>query len=343
MRYTLLALLTFTFAFAHARTFTKGFVQIRPDQRLWVEQRKALNGKPTIVFLNGLTWSTREWQPLVEALDLLDSDLGIVLYDMQGMGETLLDKKPVTWDIPFDAQIRDLKSLITKLNLQGPKVLAGLSYGGAGVLDYLALYPDDFDKGIAMSPFLARLPDQDRWIRGMIEYTRQMQPWNTSTDDELYDFYLRQLVFTTYPSAEPVVLENPYKLEAVYRMVKGAKDFKAVDIATKLPKGKLHLMSGEFDPYVSVDWQRSFWADVPEKTRASFIVFRDTSHKLPQERPDFTAAWLLQIVRNNPDLQKGLTFDGDPVAGTAKSGDITIPMHQESFRGYILRATSKSL
>lgn len=330
MKFIIFALLALT---AHAkqsvvepRSFTRDFVQIRQAQRLWVEHRPALNGKPTIFFLNGLTWSTREWSPLIRALDALDSELGIVLYDMRGMGKTLLDQKPANYEIPFEQQVQDLKDLYTTLNIPGVKVVAGLSYGGAGVLEYLARYPNDFDKGIAMAPFLERLPDQDQWIRNMIKMTRQMQPWNMSTDEELYDFYLRTLVYSTYPMAEPIVLENPYKLEGVYRMVKGAKNWRALDIAAKLPPGKLHLLAGQDDPFVRLPWLKTFWQAVPEKSRASFIIYRMSTHKLPQERPDFTAAWIMQILLNNPSLLKGLEFDGDPFSGVAKSGDITIPL-----------------
>ncbi len=39
------------------------------------------------------------------------------------------------------------------------------------------------------------------------------------SDDDLYDLFLHQIVYATYPQAEPIVLENPFKLEATYRLV----------------------------------------------------------------------------------------------------------------------------
>lgn len=344
MRFIFIALLTLTTFQGFARdsgaddSSINGFVQIRDDQRLWVEHRKAKNGKPTIFFANGLTWSTREWKPLVAALNKLDPEFGIVLYDMQGMGRTLLDKAPVTWEIPFESQIHDLKALVENLNIQGPKVIAGLSYGGAVVLEYLARYPDDFEKGIAMAPFLERLPDQDQWIRGMIQMTRRMFPFNPKTDDELYDYWLRQLVYGTYPSAEPIILENPYKIEAIFRMVKGAKDWRALDVAKKLPHKKLHLLAGQEDPFVRLPWLQSFWQATIEASRASFLILRNTAHKLPQERPEIVAAWMMHIFSENPVLNKGLTFEGDPYAKKAKSGNITLPLDKVNFCDFALRA-----
>src|SRR5665213_4014056 len=106
MKRFIFVLLTMISTQIHAGTsaWTKGFVQVRANQRLYVEYRKAQPGRPTIFLLNGLTWETTQWQPLVTALDQLDTSIGIVLYDMEGMGKTLLDKAPINFDIPFESQ-----------------------------------------------------------------------------------------------------------------------------------------------------------------------------------------------------------------------------------------------
>jgi pimeloyl-ACP methyl ester carboxylesterase len=347
MKNLILAVLTVAGTLAHARTdssaFHKGFVQIRSDRHLYVEYRPAAPGKTTLVFANGLTWSTTQWQPLVAALDKLDNGIGIVLYDMVGMGKTLLDRAPVTYDIPFDAQIKDLKDLVTKLDIKGPKILSGLSYGGAATLEYIAQYPNDFDKVIAISPFLARLPDQDQWINQAIAATRISFPYNPATDDELYDYFLRQLVYTTYPVLEPIMLENPYKTEGVYRMVKGAKNWRAMDDLAKFPAGKIHLMSGTADQFVSLTSQQAFWQALPMQARASMIVVQNAQHKIPEDHPDFTAAWMMQIVNGNADISSGRIFNGDTVKGTATSGSIVIPLGKEISCDYLLRKSRKPI
>ena len=284
-----------------------------------MEYRKAVAGKPTLFLLNGLTWSTTQWQPFVEALNKLDPELGIVLYDMEGMGQTLLSRAPITFDIPFPNQVTDLKDLRDSLDIRGPLVLAGLSYGGGVALEYMARYPDDFTKVIAMAPFLEALPDQDKWIRDMIRAVRWSFPLNGNSDTDLYNFFLRVLVYGTYPIAERVMLENPYKSEGVFRMVKGALPWRAVDIVDKLPEGKVHLLAGENDPHVKLAWLRTFWQAIPAAARASFAILKDTEHKLPQERPDLTASWVVQILRDNPELKKGLTFNVDPATGEGRS------------------------
>lgn len=344
MKRLLFVLLTLLGAQAQAKfqsappaIFTKGFVQVRPNQRLYVEYRKATFGRPTLFLLNGLTWSTTQWGPFVTSLNKLDPGLGIVLYDMEGMGKTLLDKAPINFEIPIEHQVQDLKDLHDTLKITGPTILSGLSYGGAVALAYMAKYPKEFDKLIAMAPFLERLPDQDAMIQQMIKSTRQAYPFNPASDDELYDYFLRQLVTYQYPILEPIMLENPYKIEGVYRMVQGIKNWHASEIVSQLPAGKVHLMAGEDDPYVKLPWLKTLWQSLSQAARASFIILSNTQHKLPEERPDFTAAWVQQILNNNPDLKKGLVFDGDPAAGVATSGSVVIPLHKASLCDTLLR------
>jgi pimeloyl-ACP methyl ester carboxylesterase len=166
---------------------------------------------------------------------------------------------------------------------------------------------------------------------------RRMFPYNPATDDELYDYFLRNLVYTTYPLVEPIMLENPFKSEGVYRMVKGAKNWRALDGVRHFPAGKLHLMSGEKDSFVPLAIQQAFWQAVPSASRASFIVLKNTEHKLPEIYPALTAAWILEIAKDNPDIGVGRVFDGDPIKGEARSGSIVIPLQKESFCETILR------
>lgn len=284
-----------------AAPMIKGFVQVRPKQRLYVEYRPALNGKETLFLANGLTYSTKQWQDFVDALD---PELGVVRYDMEGMGKTLLDKAPITFDILLESQTRDLKDLRTKLNIQGPTALIGLSYGGAVALDYLATYPEDFDKVIAMAPFLQRLPDQDEAVLNMVALHNLTFPFDMRSSDEIYDYYLRLIIFTTYPLAEPIVLENKYKLEGVYRMVKGAKNWRAADLVEQFPPGKLYLMAGEDDPYVKLPYLQEFWKNVPSRAKAGFITLHGVHHKIPEEVPELAAKWVTRFLSEKPEAKQ---------------------------------------
>lgn len=382
---------------AYAGDFVKEFVQIRRGTKLYTEYRRAKPGEPTVIFPNGLTWSTHEWSPLVRALNEIDKNIGIVLYDMKGMGRTGSARHDQRAEIEIEEQVRDLADLIHALNIKGEVSVAGLSYGGAVGLLGLAQYGDMFKNVIAMAPFLARLGDQDAIINSWIHLHRQLFPFDPRTDDQLYDHYLRILVYTTYPVAEPVLLENQdlletvysvipgsrafvassgwaiqnwvtlhrwlfpydprdtealtehykkvlvltvypaalplaasvlYKLEAVYRMVQGAKDFEAKKLARKFPQGKLHIMGGVDDAFVKDPNLREFWESLPPGVGMSYLRLRHTEHKIPQQRPEVAAGWIMEILKGNPDLQRGLLFEGDPIKGEARSGKIVLPLRK---------------
>ncbi len=73
---------------------------------------------------------------------------------------------------------------------------------------------------MAFAPFIERLTDQDLIIDGWVSEHRLLFPLDPRTKEELYDWYLRVLIYLTYPAAEPVLLENFFKLEATFRMVR---------------------------------------------------------------------------------------------------------------------------
>ena len=316
----------------------KGMVEINPGQELYVEYRAAAPGKHTLFMLNGLTWSTRDWGRFVDAMDEIDPGLGFVLYDMRGMGRTLLKYAPLRESISMEDQIEDLKALRSKLNVRGKTALAGLSYGGALAIAYPAKYPRDFDMSIAMAPFIERLTEQDMIIDAWILQHRFLYPLDPRSKEELYDHYLRILIYTTYPAAEPVLLENPFKLEATFRMVQGAKDFKALGQVEHLPKNKLHLIGALDDEFVKAERLEMFWNAVRSKA-GSFLRLAYTKHKIPSERPKIVASWIHQILRGNPHITQGAVFEGDPIEGQARSGDLVIPLKKAGFCESILRAT----
>lgn len=306
------------------------FVDVGGGRRLWMEYKPATSGKPTLILLNGLTWSTREWYPFASALEALDPDYGILLYDMEGMGRTLLDRAPVRWEIPLAQQVDDLRSLLREVNISGPISVAGLSYGGAVAMSFAARFPRVFDHVIAMAPFLKRLADQDHYINAMVNTHRLSFPLDPRTDTELYDFYLRNWIYATYPPAEPVLYNNPYATEAVFRMVQGAKDFEAAALARALPPGRLHLMGGVNDPYVTDKDLGGFWKSLSLNRQQSYLRLSDTQHKLPQIHPELTASWVAQILNGNPKLRPGLVWNLDPNEGVAHAGSSEIPLNKVS-------------
>jgi len=299
-----------------------GFVKLATGNEIYIDYIKPAPGKPIAVLLNGLTYKVDSWDAFVG--DLKGDGLGILRYDMQGQGETLLKYAPITAIIPLQNQVDDLKNLLDALQIQQPVHLVTLSYGGAVGIPFTAQNPDRVASLILMAPFVAPLPSQDDWIKSQINETRLAFPANPASDDDLYNYFLQMLVFGTYPAAEPVVLENPYILESIFHIVQGVRQFEAKDYISALPPGKVHLMVARNDQYVPAALHEAFWQALPKEDQASRLFIENSEHKIPEAVPSFSAAWVRQIMNGDPRISGGVTFEGSPADHKATAGSLII-------------------
>lgn len=295
----------------------RGFVEVRPTRELYVEYRPAQGGQPTVILLNGMTYSTTHYASLVRPL--VDRGYGVVSFDFDGMGKSLLRYAPSTEAYSYKTQITDTRHLLTFLKLKPPYNFVGLSYGGGIGIGYALDYPQEVKNLILISPYTLPLAAQDDWIRSQIWATRQMYPWNKTSEDELYDYFLHQIVYATYPQAEPTVLENPFKLEAVYNLARGIRKFRPQDHAGQLRDGIVHLMVAGGDQYIPRPVLEDFWQGLSPKARQSKILVQNVEHKINEAAPRFTAAWIAEILQGNPLLSQGRSFEGDPYSGVVRS------------------------
>lgn len=300
----------------------KGFIKISEQRELFVDYVKAKADKPTVVLLNGLTYSTRQWEQMAQPLIL--RGVGVLRYDMFAMGETLLKYAPILKVVTYQDQVADLKALLTTMKLKGPYNIVGLSYGGGIAIGYAAAYPNDIKNMILIAPYTQPLNEQDTWIKSQIWATRQMYPYNPASDEELYDFFLHQIVYATYPQVEPIVLGNPYKLEGVFRMTQGIRKFRPIDMTDMIPSKSLHLMIARKDQYIKPVVLETYWNAVPKSARASRIYVNDTEHKMPEAIPNFTAAWVYRILSGESLYFEGRDFEGYPLKGEVRTGDQVI-------------------
>jgi pimeloyl-ACP methyl ester carboxylesterase len=302
-----------------------GFVRISSDRELYVRWTHAKDNKPTVVLINGLTYSTKQWDDFAEALT--NKGIGVLRYDPQGMGETLLKYAPILENISYETQVDDLKALIKVLKITEKLNIIGLSYGGGIGIAFSAKYPEMVKNMIAMAPYTEPVASQEQWIQSQIWLTRQTVPWNTATDAELHEFFFRQLVYMTYPMVEPVVLENPFKLEATFRMALGIRGLKALDVVGKMPVHSLHLIIAGSDQYISREVLESFWSKTPAFVKASKSIINNVEHKIPEAAPHFAAEYVEQILKENGLLSGGREFEADPVSGKVKydGGSFDLP------------------
>jgi pimeloyl-ACP methyl ester carboxylesterase len=304
-----------------------GFVKVKTGKELYVQYVPPLKDNPTVVLLNGLTYSTRDFNALNDAL--VSKGLGVVRFDFDGMGQTLLKYAPSVAPYPVQTQVGDMNRLLVAMGLKPPYNIVGLSYGGGVGIHFALSYPEKVDNLILMAPFTEPVASQEQWINAQIWATRSMFPYNTYTDDQLYDYFLHQIIYATYPQAEPVVLENPYKLEAIYNLVRGIRKFKPLDSADKLPAGTVHMLVAGKDQYIPRPVLDAFWDKINPKAKMSRIVIDGVEHKMSEVAPKFIASWIVEILNQNPLLLNGNDFVGDPRKGTAKSGKNTIKLDKD--------------
>ncbi|MBN8539018.1 MAG: alpha/beta hydrolase [Deltaproteobacteria bacterium] len=296
----------------------QAFVKIHDNRELFVDFIKPAAGKPIVVLLNGLTYRTGVWDAFVK--ELKGDGLGILRYDPMGHGKTMVKYGYPAEAFEADDQVKDLNSLLSALSIKKPVHLLGLSYGGAIGTMFTVKYPKKVASLILMAPFTKPLESQDQQIRLQIAQTRFMFPFNRSSDDELYDFFLKQIVYATYPLAEPIVLEHPYKLESTFRLVQGVRKFKAADVADQLPDASVHLIVADKDQYIEPKILEELWKQIPKRARLSRLFINHSEHKIPEAMPNFSAEWIKLIVNGDQRIQDGRTWKGGTFLGYAASG-----------------------
>jgi pimeloyl-ACP methyl ester carboxylesterase len=303
---------------------TEGFVKLASGHEVYVNYEIADSAAKTVVLLNGLTWETSNWDAFVA--EFRKSGFNILRYDARGQGKSLEREWSFENAIAYQEQVADLNLLLDALSIKGQIHLVGLSYGGGLAVAFGAKYPARVGKLVLLAPYTQPVAVQDTWIKQQIIQTRILFPLNPATDDELYDYFLRNLVYSTYPAAEPSVLDRPGKLEAVYLMTQGIRKLRSVELLGDLPARSLHLVVALEDQYVSREELDNFWKDVPEGVRHGRIYISKTQHKIPEAIPAYIAEWLALVLNDDERVAGSKTYIGDPDAFKARSGEDVIDL-----------------
>ncbi len=269
------------------------WVSVSPTKELYVEYYAPEVGKPTVVLLHGLTYTTLQWRKFIK--ELTDLGYGVVCYDMEGMGQTLLKYAPIKAIIPITNHIKDLHVLLKELGIKKPYNILGLSYGGGVAVAYALKYPKFVKNLILMAPYTKPIAKVDEFIKMQVNATRLMNPFNPFTDDEVYEYYFRQFVYMTYPKQEPIVLENKYKLEAVFRLSQGTGAFIPQEHVAEL-QVPASLLIPENDQYFPAKDYLEFWSLFPASSQKNLVYVKGSEHKIPESQPAQAAKIVQKII-----------------------------------------------
>ncbi len=314
-------------SFAQVKDY-QTWIKVDSGKSLFVEWSPPQPNRPIVVLLNGITYSTKNWNALTA--ELSKKGLGVLRFDFQGHGNTLLKYAPIVAPILYTDQVEDLRSLLQNLKIPAPYNLIGLSYGGGIAQAFSHKYPQYVKNMILMAPYTRPIDSQEIYINSQVLATQMMAPFLGWSQDQIYDYYLKLLIYTSYPLAEPSLLENKFKLEATFRLIQGIRKYLPEQTASKLAPGITHLMAGAADMTVLPYVLGTFWNNVNPRSKMSRIFLAGTDHKIPELIPHFAAAWVNQIVSGNPELFKGQDFVGYPHLGYAQSaGGLKLSLDKE--------------
>jgi len=272
------------------------------SQQIFVKYTPPQPGKPTIVFLNGLTYELDKWESMAQLLRPLG--YGLLQYDPVGQGQSLYRYGAPTQPVSIESQAEDLNLVTQAIGLSEKLNLVGLSYGGGLAIAFAKKYGDRIDHSFLLAPYTEPIDSQDRWIQQQIQLVRLWQPWVTATDDELYAYFLRLNVFTIFPLAEASILSHPEKRESVFQMIQGIRKFNMNEASQHFPAESVHLVIAGLDQYIPRAVLERFWQQLPEKSKSTKMVIRLSEHKLPEAFPLFTSSWIHQVIQDRQKWQR---------------------------------------
>ena len=239
----------------------------------------------TIVLVHGFSVPSYIWGKTFDSL--VQSGYKVVRYDEFGRGFS--DRPDATYDPSLYR--RQLHDLINQLNLKTPISIAGLSFGGAVVSDFVVHYPDMIDKVILIDPVYRfenlSIP------KSILNYYLAIDP-DKQANGQLVDF--------KYPEQFPNWVSD-YKVQMMYKgfrnaIVSTVKNYPMDTIFSNYDKlnslnKKVLLIWGKEDKTITFNFSDS----LRKRLQCDFLSVDDAGHLPHLEKPSLVNGKIVSFLK----------------------------------------------
>lgn len=322
-----------------------GFVKLANGDQLYVHVFNHRSELAPIVFFNGLSQDLSDWKTLFPIIEKSPRPLIFLdnLYQGRSLKKYLSDKpvripltsplgferqvygdaSPLFKSVPITEQSHDIINLLDFLGVKGKVDLVGLSYGGGAALEIASTFPERVRNVMMLAPYVGPLETQDQMIRAKVSMLRKMFPLSKYSapeyEDELYDFFLRDLVYTTYALSEPSILRwGALQLSGAFELIRGIRHINSAKMATKVPDRSIHLVIAGEDQYIPEKMLTDFWKTMPDSKQGSILKVHGVEHKLNESVGPMMAQYVLAVTEGLWSVS-GNSLSVTPEEGTVKN------------------------
>jgi pimeloyl-ACP methyl ester carboxylesterase len=297
---------------------TKQYMKLSDGVERYVEFTAPKEGKPWIVFTNGLVYEVNRFAAL--DANLKRQGYGIVHYYFRGQDLTLRRevetyKTPsfMTTGLTQNDFTQELKEIIQQLQIKDKIVLVGLSYGAHAAANFAQTYPRKIEQLIFMAPLvvpLEKYQPQGAWLDWNLAWVKAL--WGSRFYElayrQIYATYLNSRVTADRVPASLADMPNQYR-ESLFHLVRVARDFdlKRYNFST-LPKNSVHFMVAKEDVPAAFYDQTAAFERVDAKSQGSLFWLPEAQHAIPDDQPLVAAKTLHAILQKDPRLQQGKKY-----------------------------------
>lgn len=289
----------------------RGYLKLQDGVERYIEWTPAQAGKPTLVLINGLVFHIDRWSKFSEPFR--KQGYGILNYYFRGQILTLrresnYNKTPAFFETGLtpEGMAQELHEITQTLNLNGPLVVVGLSYGANIAAEFARQYPKQTAMLFMVAPLVRSLDyynPQGAWINWSLEQIKIW--WGPILGPAFYEMaytmiyksYLDQRVVPERVIPEMRDRPDIYK-QSVFHLVRSTRvfDLKAYRFEALRPNS-VHFLIGHEDNGGPVfrDQERAY-DSVSPRSRGALIFMPESTHAIPEEEPQKAAKYFSQLV-----------------------------------------------